>query len=217
MQLFCLSQQITAPFLHLGAILVMTILAWPVALHFFRMRNKVMQVLILTPYLCVLLFLLFIPLGMHSPCIRNNGTLGPKPDLIGHRGAPMKKPFFGMPTLSKNDQKWAMDQKIFKFIDFLKLAEEKKKYVIFDVYRPPKYHPYRNTYIQRLLEVLQNESGITPNLVLWLHNPGRHYVLDKAPGFQQTAGNEESIGDLQSKNIVKLNLDYRKLASIDIR
>ncbi|XP_042312855.1 glycerophosphodiester phosphodiesterase domain-containing protein 4-like [Sceloporus undulatus] len=127
-----------------------------------------------------------------------------------------KKPFFGMPVLSQNDRKWAMDQKIYKFLDFLKLAEKKKKYVIFDIYRPPKYHPYRNTYIQRLLEVLQTESRITPSLVLWLHNPGRHYILNKAPGFQQTSGNEESIQELKSKNIVKLNLDYRNLADIDV-
>lgn len=49
----------------------------------------VVQVVIVGPYLAILLFLFLIPLGMYSPCIREVGTLGPKPALIGHRGAPM--------------------------------------------------------------------------------------------------------------------------------
>lgn len=50
---------------------------------------SVVQVIIVGPYLAILLFLFLIPLGMYSPCIREVGTLGPKPALIGHRGAPM--------------------------------------------------------------------------------------------------------------------------------
>lgn len=50
---------------------------------------SVIQVVIIGPYLAILLFLFLIPLGMYSPCIREKGTLGPKPALIGHRGAPM--------------------------------------------------------------------------------------------------------------------------------
>lgn len=50
---------------------------------------SVVQVVIVGPYLAILLFLFLIPLGMYSPCIREMGTLGPKPALIGHRGAPM--------------------------------------------------------------------------------------------------------------------------------
>lgn len=50
---------------------------------------SVVQVIIVGPYLAILLFLFLIPLGMYSPCIREMGTLGPKPALIGHRGAPM--------------------------------------------------------------------------------------------------------------------------------
>lgn len=58
---------------------------------------SVTQVIIVGPYLAILLFLFLIPLGMYSPCIREMGTLGPKPALIGHRGAPMvglKKLFY---------------------------------------------------------------------------------------------------------------------------
>lgn len=50
---------------------------------------SVVQMIIIGPYLAILVFLFLIPLGMYSPCIREVGTLGPKPALIGHRGAPM--------------------------------------------------------------------------------------------------------------------------------
>lgn len=50
---------------------------------------SVRQVLILSLYLAVLFTLYLVPLGMYSPCIKDEGTLGPAPILIGHRGAPM--------------------------------------------------------------------------------------------------------------------------------
>ncbi|XP_063160821.1 glycerophosphodiester phosphodiesterase domain-containing protein 4-like [Candoia aspera] len=292
---FYLSFQVTAPFLHVVAIFTMVLLAWPVALHFFRVRDKVLQVLILTPYLVVLIFLLFVPLGMYSPCIREKGTLGPKPGLIGHRGAPMlapentemsfvktidygavgletdvtisydgvpflmhdhslrrttnidsllphlsdedpayftwgllrelkagewffkNRPFYDMPPLSPEDEEWAKNQRIFKFSDFLTLADKANKLVLFDLYRPPRYHPYRDNWVTRTIEVLQKESKIKPHLVLWLENPNRHYVQFAAPGFQHISPSAEPIEDLKLRNIGKLNLDYRRLATVDIR
>lgn len=50
---------------------------------------SVIQAIIIGPYLAILVLLFLIPLGMYSPCIREVGTLGPKPALIGRRGAPM--------------------------------------------------------------------------------------------------------------------------------
>ncbi|KAE8294895.1 Glycerophosphodiester phosphodiesterase domain-containing protein 5 [Larimichthys crocea] len=87
-----LSLQVTAPFLHVAAVALMAILSWPIALHFFRMNKKVRQVAVLGLYLSVLFFLYLVPLGMYSPCIKEAGTLGPAPTLIGHRGAPMLAP-----------------------------------------------------------------------------------------------------------------------------
>lgn len=40
-------------------------------------------------YLLLLSALYLVPLGLYSPCIKEKGTLGPPPALIGHRGAPM--------------------------------------------------------------------------------------------------------------------------------
>ncbi|XP_052385669.1 glycerophosphodiester phosphodiesterase domain-containing protein 5-like isoform X2 [Oncorhynchus keta] len=43
-------------------------------------------------YLAVLCALYLVPLGMYSPCLKEEGTLGLAPALIGHRGAPMLAP-----------------------------------------------------------------------------------------------------------------------------
>ncbi|XP_009320204.1 PREDICTED: glycerophosphodiester phosphodiesterase domain-containing protein 4 [Pygoscelis adeliae] len=290
-----LSFQITAPYLHIGAITIMVLLSWPVALHAIRADKKVVQVIIVGPYLAILLFLFLIPLGMYSPCIREMGTLGPKPALIGHRGAPMlapentemsfqktiehhgdgletdvtisydgvpflmhdstlrrttnikevypndtaqnaalfswdtlkelnagtwflkDKPFSCMGSLSRADQNQAMNQSIYKLSNFLRLADSQNKLVIFDLYRPPEKHPYRNSWINRTLEVILNESGIRPHLVLWLENDMRSFVQSVAPGFQQTMGSKAPVEDLVMDNIVKLNLAYTEMSSEDIR
>uniref|UniRef100_A0ABM5FVY8 Glycerophosphodiester phosphodiesterase domain-containing protein 5-like isoform X2 n=1 Tax=Pogona vitticeps TaxID=103695 RepID=A0ABM5FVY8_9SAUR len=290
-----LSFQVTAPYLHMGAIIAMILVAWPLALHFFQMKNKVLQVLILGSYLAVLLFFYFIPLGLKSPCIREKGTLGPKPALIGHRGAPMvapentkmsfrkaseygaygfeadvtisydgvpflmhdktlrrttdidsvspeavnrdaatfpwsflknlnagnwffeKRPFFEMPYLSLQDQIEAKNQSIYKFSDFLDFADQENKYVIFDLYRPPRFHPYRHNWIKRALEVILNESRIRPDLVLWLPELGRSYIQSVAPGFQQTTSDPGPIEELRKRNIVRLNLNYRTMGNVNIR
>lgn len=44
-------------------------------------------------YLVVLSALYLVPLGLYSPCIKEKGTLGPAPALIGHRGAPMVRKY----------------------------------------------------------------------------------------------------------------------------
>ncbi|NXH67906.1 GDPD5 protein, partial [Hydrobates tethys] len=290
-----LSFQITAPYLHIGAITIMVLLSWPVALHAIRADKKVVRVIIVGPYLAILLFLFLIPLGMYSPCIREMGTLGRKPALIGHRGAPMlapentemsfqktiehggdgletdvtisydgvpflmhdstlrrttnikevypndtaqnaalfswdtlqelnagmwflkDKPFSCMASLSRADQNQAMNQSIYKLSNFLRLADSQNKLVIFDLYRPPEKHPYRNSWINRTLEVILNESGIRPHLVLWLENDMRSFVQSVAPGFQQTMGSKAPVEDLLMDNIVKLNLAYTEMSSEDIR
>nr|XP_005024129.3 LOW QUALITY PROTEIN: glycerophosphodiester phosphodiesterase domain-containing protein 4 [Anas platyrhynchos] len=290
-----LSFQITAPYLHIGAITIMVLLSWPMALYAIRADKKVVQVVIVGPYLAILLFLFLIPLGMYSPCIREVGTLGPKPALIGHRGAPMlapentemsfqktiehggdgletdvtisydgipflmhdsslrrttnvrevypndtaqnaalfswdalkelnagawflkDKPFSCMGSLSRADQMQAMNQSIYKLSNFLRLADSQNKLVIFDLYRPPEKHPYRHSWINRTLEVILNESGIRPHLVLWLENDMRSFVHSVAPGFQQTMGTKAPVEDLLMDNIVKLNLAYTEMSSEDIR
>ncbi|XP_018425258.1 PREDICTED: glycerophosphodiester phosphodiesterase domain-containing protein 4 [Nanorana parkeri] len=290
-----LSFQVTAPYLHIGSLAAMTLLAWPAALYFVRMAKRSSQLIITGPYFAVLLFLYFIPLGMYSPCIREEGTLGAKPLLIGHRGSPMlapentrmsfertiehegdglesdvtisydgvpflmhdstlkrttnirevypnltnanaamfpwdlletlnagkwfkqNPPFSSMDSLSEEDRQTAMNQSIFKLSDYLKLADRANKTVIFDLYRPPKEHPYRDSWINRTLDVILNETSIDPKLVFWLASDMRPFVHTVAPGFQQTLGFKASVEDLVSNHIVKLNLPYSEISQRDIR
>ncbi|XP_078514636.1 glycerophosphodiester phosphodiesterase domain-containing protein 4 [Lissotriton helveticus] len=288
-----LSFQVTAPYLHIGAIAVMTLMSWPVALYFVRMNRKVCQAIILGPFLAVLILLYLIPLGMYSPCIRGEGTLGRKPDLFGHRGTPVlapentklsfektiehgaagletdvtmsydgipflmhdgtlkrttnvhevypnltnenaamftwdalkglnagkwfikDKPFLSTGSLSSEDERLAINQSIYKLSDFLKLAHHARKYVLFDLYRPPMMHPYRDSWIKQTLQAI-NESAVDPHLVLWLPNEARADVAAVAPGFHQTLGKKAPIEELVKSNIVKLNLHYSEMSSEDI-
>ncbi|KFV88165.1 Glycerophosphodiester phosphodiesterase domain-containing protein 5, partial [Struthio camelus australis] len=50
------------------------------------------QMLMFTAYLAVVVALYLVPLTISSPCIMEKKALGPKPAIIGHRGAPMLAP-----------------------------------------------------------------------------------------------------------------------------
>lgn len=51
------------------------------------------QMLMFTAYLAVVVALYLVPLTISSPCIMEKKALGPKPAIIGHRGAPMVSGF----------------------------------------------------------------------------------------------------------------------------
>ncbi|KAM9846479.1 glycerophosphodiester phosphodiesterase domain-containing protein 5 [Aulostomus maculatus] len=290
-----LSFQVTAPYLHVGGVLLMTVLAWPIALHFFHMSSRVRRVLIMGFYLSTLLVLYLVPLGLYSPCIIEEGTLGPAPALIGHRGAPMLAPentlmsfekaveagsdgletdvtisLDGVPflmhdrtlqrttdvdqvypnrteasaamftwaeleslnagawflandpfgtarSLQAAEQRRALNQSVCSLQAFLQLAAHTSKLVIFDLYRPPRGHPHRDTWIQRTLEVIQNESSIHSSQVLWLPSHLRALVQELDPDLQQTSGTRLPLEELQSSRIVRLNLHYSSMSPELIR
>uniref|UniRef100_A0A667Z1V9 Glycerophosphodiester phosphodiesterase domain containing 4b n=1 Tax=Myripristis murdjan TaxID=586833 RepID=A0A667Z1V9_9TELE len=278
--------QVTAPYLHLGGVLLTTVLAWPIALHFFRMNSKgevhslchvvcirLMRGLIIGLYLAVLFSLYLVPLGLYSPCIKEEGTLGPAPALIGHRGAPMLAPentlmsfekaveagsegletdvtisFDGVPflmhdrslrrttniqevfknrtdtlaamftwaeleslnagawflshnpfgtvgSLGAEDHMRAGNQSICSLQAFLQLAAHTDKLVIFDLYRPPRGHPYRDTWIHVCVCVYL-----------------RALVQEMDPELQQTSGSRLPLEELRSNHIVKLNLHYSAMS-----
>uniref|UniRef100_A0A3B5A069 Glycerophosphodiester phosphodiesterase domain-containing protein 5-like n=1 Tax=Stegastes partitus TaxID=144197 RepID=A0A3B5A069_9TELE len=284
-----LSFQVTAPFLHVGGVLLMTSLAWPVALHFFRMKSR-RRGLILGVYLTILSALYLVPLGLDSPCIKEEGTLGPAPALIGHRGAPMQlapentlmsfekaveagsdgletdvtifdgipflmhdrtlrrttnvhkvfpnrtdtlaamftwseleslnagswflshDPFGTASSLGAEDRQRAGNQSVCSLQAFLQLAAQTDKLVIFDLYRPPRGHPYRDGWIHRTLEVIQNESSIHSSQVLWLPSDLRSLVQELDPELHQTSGSQLPLEELQRQHIVKLNLHYSSMS-----
>ncbi|KAM9126936.1 glycerophosphoinositol inositolphosphodiesterase GDPD2 [Pangshura tecta] len=87
-----ISLQATGPFLHIGAVAGVTLLAWPVADCFYRTRHAAPKVLLLLVYFGVTIALYLAPLMISSPCLLEKDQLPPKPALAGHRGAPMLAP-----------------------------------------------------------------------------------------------------------------------------
>ncbi|XP_032879270.1 glycerophosphodiester phosphodiesterase domain-containing protein 4 isoform X1 [Amblyraja radiata] len=291
---FIISFQVTAPYLHVGGVAVLTTLSWPVAQHFSKMTGKVARVITLGLYLAALLFLYLVPLGMYSSCIKERGTLGPKPAIIGHRGAPMLAPentlmsfektiehggdgletdvtisldgvpfLLHDPTLKRttdieevfpgnhsrkaaffpwhqlaqlNAGKWFLEDNPFgtkrllsaadrwkagrqglcKLTDLLTLASTHSKLVIFDLYRPPRSHPYRDSFIKQTISAIQ-DSGIKQNLILWLPNPLRPIVQQKMPGFIHIYGGKQPVRDLQMDRITRINVRYSELSHREIR
>ncbi|CAB1352308.1 unnamed protein product [Coregonus sp. 'balchen'] len=269
-----LSFQVTAPYLHMGGVLLMSLLSWPIALHFFCINKKVGRTLIIGLYLAVLCALYLVPLGLYSPCLKKECALGPAPALIGHRGAPMLAPentlmsfkkaveaggegletdvtisYDGVPflmhdhtlrrttnvhkvfpnrtdapaamftwgeletlnagawflyrdpfgtawSLGAEDRVQAQNQSVCSLRDFLELAAQRGKQVIFDLYRPPRGHPYRDTWITHTLEFIQNDL-----------------VQEMDPDLQQTSGSRGPVEELQQNHIVQLNLHYSSMST----
>ncbi|XP_064414063.1 glycerophosphodiester phosphodiesterase domain-containing protein 5 isoform X2 [Latimeria chalumnae] len=87
-----LSFQATAPFLHIGAVAAVTMLAWMIAGQFARAEKVFFQIFILIAYIAIVVALYLVPLTISSPCIMKKKDLSPRPAIIGHRGAPMLAP-----------------------------------------------------------------------------------------------------------------------------
>lgn len=86
-----------------------------------------------------------------------------------------------MKYLSEADKRKARNQSIPRLHDLLQLAKKEHKFVIFDLYGPPPKHPLRNTFIERVTEVILN-SNIEPHLVclsqyLWWRLGSEYCVL----------------------------------------
>ncbi|XP_057574001.1 glycerophosphoinositol inositolphosphodiesterase GDPD2 isoform X6 [Hippopotamus amphibius kiboko] len=96
-----LSLQATAPFLHIGAVAGITLLAWPVADTFYRIHQRGPKILILLVLFGVALAIYLVPVFISSACIMEPKDLSPKPELIGHRGAPMLAPENTLMSLRK--------------------------------------------------------------------------------------------------------------------
>uniref|UniRef100_A0A7M4EDY3 Glycerophosphodiester phosphodiesterase domain containing 2 n=1 Tax=Crocodylus porosus TaxID=8502 RepID=A0A7M4EDY3_CROPO len=96
--------QAMGPFLHIGAVAGMTLLAWPVASTFYCSSNTGLRVLLLLGYFGTMAALYLAPLAITSPCLLEESQLPPKPDLFGHRGAPMLAPENTLMSLNKSAQ-----------------------------------------------------------------------------------------------------------------
>ncbi|KAG7257938.1 hypothetical protein CRUP_003307 [Coryphaenoides rupestris] len=82
----------TAPFLHLGAVVVLTGVGWLVAAYVARRERSNFQVMVLVVYVLLLLLIYLAPLTFRCPCVMDHHALAPRPEVIGRRGAPMLAP-----------------------------------------------------------------------------------------------------------------------------
>ncbi|XP_036161725.1 glycerophosphoinositol inositolphosphodiesterase GDPD2 isoform X5 [Myotis myotis] len=96
-----LSLWATAPFLHIGAVAFITILAWPVADNFYHIHKRGHKIVLLFVYFTIVLAIYLAPLCISSTCIMEPRDLSPKPRLVGHRGAPMLAPENTLMSLRK--------------------------------------------------------------------------------------------------------------------
>ncbi|XP_005161302.1 glycerophosphodiester phosphodiesterase domain-containing protein 5 isoform X2 [Danio rerio] len=290
-----LSFQVTAPYLHIGGVVLITLLSWPIAFHVFRLNMKVSRIAIMLPYMTAIVSLYLAPLGLKSPCIKDSRNLGSAPALIGHRGAPMLAPentymsfemalaagadgletdvtisYDGVPFLmhdknllrttdvedvfpnwthvspamftwrelqSLNAGSWffsqdpfrtasslssgqrlqAQNQSVCTLRSFLDLAAQHGKLVVFDLYRPPRGHPYRDTWITQTLDVIHNQSSIHSSQVLWLPPELRDFVQELDPELQQITHEQAPVEELQLRRIARLNIHYSSMSETEIR
>lgn len=96
-----ISLQATSPFLHIGAVIGVSALAWVLAGYFWETKNKVLKCLLPMVYIILVGALFISPLFISSPCIMKASALPPKPRLNGHRGAPMLAPENTMMSFEK--------------------------------------------------------------------------------------------------------------------
>lgn len=87
-----LSLEATAPFLQFGIIGALTLLSKLVFRAIFTTNKKLSKYLIFLTFATVSIPIFLCPLWIRSPCLIEKHQLPLKPNLIGHRGAPMLAP-----------------------------------------------------------------------------------------------------------------------------
>ncbi|XP_075773779.1 glycerophosphoinositol inositolphosphodiesterase GDPD2 isoform X2 [Pelodiscus sinensis] len=284
-----ISLQATGPFLHIGAVAGVTLLAWPVADCFYRTRRTAPRVLLLLVYLGGTAALYLAPLLISSPCLMEESQLPPKPALVGHRGAPLlapentlmsfrkslacgvavfetdvtvsadgvpflmhdatltrttdvravfpaqaalnstafnwtelqaldagswflqRRPFWGRQALSSEEQGQVRAQKIPSLQQLLQVAKQHNVSVLFDL--RPENHTDSQGFVNVTVETIL-QSGIPPQLILWLPDEFREQVRQQAPGFQQIYGRKRGRNETESP--LRVNLPYQNLSTEEI-
>ncbi|XP_023501430.1 glycerophosphodiester phosphodiesterase domain-containing protein 4 isoform X2 [Equus caballus] len=206
-----LSLKVFAPYIHLSSIPVMVLISWPVAFYLIHLERearirkykmtsrerrrvkrcdrlaklRALQVAIGLPFFLILLCLYVVPLGIYSPCIQEKDKLGPKPDIFGHRGAPMLGPENTMMSFEK-----AVEHRAFGLETDVYLSYDSVPFLMHD------YDLRRTTNIQK---VMPNASFAHPSSFTWdflsTLNAGEWFVQPQLKPFY----NMKPISEADSK------------------
>ncbi|XP_039174765.1 glycerophosphodiester phosphodiesterase domain-containing protein 5 isoform X5 [Crotalus tigris] len=215
-----ISLQATAPFLHLGALVAVTALSWLVSGQFAKAERAASQLLMFGTYFAVVLGVYLVPLTISSPCLMERKDLGPRPALLGHRGAPMLAPENTLMSFQK-----AMEEKVYGVqadvvisydgVPFLMHDQTLRRTTNVEEVFPELAYDHSSTFNWTDLERLN--AGKWFLKVMWLPSLDRQLVREAAPGFQQTCGQKTDAQRLRDQGFQMLNLRYTKVTSQDIR
>ncbi|KAG1954516.1 glycerophosphodiester phosphodiesterase domain-containing protein [Pimephales promelas] len=120
-----MSFQATAPFLHLCAVVALTLISWLVFKSCHEAQTAACKVFIMMTFIFVSAAVFLCPLAICSPCITNN--LPPKPSLVGHRGAPMLAPENTMMSFRKS-----LECGVVAFETDVQLSKDMKPFLMHD-------------------------------------------------------------------------------------
>nr|KAF6437654.1 glycerophosphodiester phosphodiesterase domain containing 4 [Molossus molossus] len=225
---FGLSLKVFAPYLHLSCITMMVLLSYPVAFylvtleqeaifrrdkitHHKRKRSKIFsrltklraaQVAIGLPFFFILLCLCVVPWGYYSPCLVEKNKLGPKPDLFGHRGAPMLAPENTIMSFEK-----AVENRAFGLETDIYISIDGVPFLMHD-------HDLRRT--TNIMEVMPNSSRIQSSFFYWSFlstlNAGKWFVDSWRQPFHNMKPLSEADKEKARKQMIPKLSDLLKIA-----
>ncbi|XP_069320538.1 glycerophosphoinositol inositolphosphodiesterase GDPD2 isoform X2 [Eulemur rufifrons] len=212
-----LSLQATAPFLHIGAVAGITLLAWPVADTFYHIHRRGPKILLLLLFFGVSLVIYLAPLCISSPCIMEPRDLPAKPGLVGHRGAPMLAPENTLMSLRKMAECGAA---VFETdvmvssdgVPFLMHDEHLSRTTDVASVFPARITAHSSDFSWAELKRLN--AGTWFLEVLWLPDEDRANVQRRAPRMRQIYGHQ---GGNRTERPQFLNLPYQDLPLLDIK
>nr|XP_044609435.1 glycerophosphodiester phosphodiesterase domain-containing protein 4 isoform X4 [Equus asinus] len=236
-----LSLKVFAPYIHLSSIPVMVLISWPVAFYLIHLERearirkykmtsrerrrvkscdrlaklRALQVAIGLPFFLILLCLYVVPLGIYSPCIQEKDKLGPKPDIFGHRGAPMLGPENTMMSFEKAIEHGAFGLETdvylsYDSVPFLMHDYDLRRTTNIRKVMPNASFAHPSSFTWDFLSTLNAGEWFVQPQIYWLPGFDRDYVRSTAPGFQQV-GRLYSIESLAYENLSIINVDYKEL------
>ncbi|XP_072361615.1 glycerophosphodiester phosphodiesterase domain-containing protein 5 isoform X5 [Scyliorhinus torazame] len=211
-----LSLQVTAPFLHIGAVVGVTSVAWVVIAQFFQSKRRLFQIVLPMFYLGVVIILYFIPCAISSPCITKRENLAPRPIMMGHRGAPMLAPENTImsfeETVKCEASTFETDVRIsYDGVPFLMHDSTFERTTDIAEVFPKKVRSDVSNFTWS--EIQKLNAGKWFLKILWLPDN----KTDTPKDFQMIAGEKLAPETLRKENIRTINIRYSSISFSEIR